>query len=57
MSPSLKSSAKLNFRPLDRAAQKNGRRICPINDDLTSVDTLGTPQISPLTGRSCHHDA
>jgi hypothetical protein len=57
MSPSLKSSAKLNFRPPDRAAQKNGRRICPINDDLTSVDTLGTPQISPLTGRSCHHDA
>jgi len=35
--------------------RKNGRRICSINDVLTSVDTLGTPQT--IFSRGGHHDA
>lgn len=57
MRPSLKSRCKLNFHLPEREAEKNGRRICPINDDLVSVNTWGSPQLSPLTGRSCRHDA
>ncbi len=32
-------------------ARKNGRRICPINDDPTSAYTWATPQNSLFTGR------
>jgi hypothetical protein len=32
--------------------RKNGRLICPINNDLTPVDTLGTPLNWLFTGRS-----
>ena len=35
--------------------RKNGRRICPINNDLTPVDTLGTPLNCLFTGG--RHDA
>ncbi len=31
---------------------KNHRRICPINNDLPPVDTLGTPLNCLFTGRS-----
>lgn len=45
--------------------RKNGRRICPINDDLSSAYTLATPQNSLCAkparlaaGRRSHrHDA
>lgn len=57
MSTGLKSGCNLNFCLRDRGAEKNGLRICPINDDLVSVNTWGAPQISPLTGRSRRHDA
>jgi hypothetical protein len=57
MSTGLKSRCKLNFHLRGRGAEKNGLRICPINDDRASVNTLGTPQISTFTGRSRHHDA
>jgi hypothetical protein len=35
--------------------RKNGRRICPINNDLTPVDTWGTPLNGPFPGG--RHDA
>jgi hypothetical protein len=57
MSTGLKSSGNLKFQLSEHGAQKNGRRICPINDDLVSVNTLGTPKISLSTGRSRRHDA
>jgi len=37
--------------------EKNGLRICPINDDLASVKTWGPPEISRFSRRSHHHDA
>jgi len=57
MNTSLKSGRTLNFHLREHGVEKNGLRICPINDDLVSVHTLGTPQISPLAGRSRYHDA
>ncbi len=57
MSTSLKSGCKLNFHLSERGAEKNGRRICPINDDLVWVNTWGTPKIGRFTGRAHHHDA
>lgn len=47
------SSRKDIFRLPEPGAQKNGRRICPINDDLGSAHTLGTPQNSPSTRPVC----
>ncbi len=44
MSTSLKFSGNLKFQLSERGAEKNGRRICPINDELVSVNTLGTPK-------------
>ena len=32
--------------------RKNDRRICPISNDLTPVDTWATPQNRLFTGRS-----
>ncbi len=57
MSTGLKSRCKLKFRLRENRAEKNGLRICPINDELVSVNTWGAPPISPLTGRSRRHDA
>jgi hypothetical protein len=57
MSTGLKSGCNLNFRLREHGAEKNGLRICPINNDRASVNTLGTPKISHLTGRSRRHDA
>ena len=57
MNTSLKSGYNLIFLLPQREAEKNDLRICPINDDLVSVNTLGTPQISPRIGRSRRHDA
>ncbi len=57
MNTSFKSSRKAIFNHPDKQAGKNGLRISPINDDLPSVNTLGTPKISLFSGRSHHHDA
>ena len=57
MNTSLKSSRNLIFHPPEKGAEKNGLRISPINDDLPSVNTWGTPKISRFSGRSHHHDA
>jgi hypothetical protein len=57
MKLSLKSGRKLNFRLPEHETEKNGLRISPINDDLPLVNTLGTPKIGRLTGRSRRHDA
>jgi hypothetical protein len=45
------------FHAIESGAEKNGRRICPTNDDLASAYTLGTPQMSLSTRRSHRHDA
>ncbi len=57
MSTSLKSSPNTIFPLAEKGAEKNGCHRGPINDDLTSANTLGTPQNSFFTGRSHHHDA
>jgi len=57
MSTGLKSSGNLKFQLSERGAQKNGLRICPINDDRAWVNTWGTPQITAVAGRSRRHDA
>ena len=57
MSTSLKSNRNLIFHLPEKGAEKNCLRISPINDDLGSVDTWGTPKNSPFTKRSHHHDA
>lgn len=57
MSTSLKSSGNTIFHPTELGAEKNGRRICPINDDLAWAYTLATPQMSLSTRRSHRHDA
>jgi hypothetical protein len=57
MNPSLKSRCKAIFHKLEQGAGKNRLRISPINDDLLSVNTLGTPKISLFPRRSSHHDA
>jgi len=57
MSTSLKSSRNnLCHRP-EQGAEKYGRRICPINDDLAWAYTLGTSPMSLSTRRSHRHDA
>jgi len=55
MSTSFKSSSNTMFHPTELGAENNGRRICPINDDLAWAYTLGTPpnesfdqEVSPL---------
>ncbi len=53
MSTSFKSSPSTIFYTVELQAQKNGRRICPTNDDLTSAPTLATPQNSPSTRPAC----
>jgi hypothetical protein len=57
MSTSFKSSRNtlLHLSKLD--AEKNDLHTGPINDDLPSVNTWGTPQMSLFTRRSHHHDA
>jgi hypothetical protein len=57
MSLSLKSTRNLIFLLSERGAEKNSLRISPINDDLPSAYTWGTPKISRFTGRAHHHDA
>ncbi len=57
MSTSLKSGCKRNFHLRERGAEKNGLRICPINDDRPLVNTWGPPKIGRLSGRSRRHDA
>jgi len=65
MSTSLKSSRNNIFRLPEQEAEKNGFRICPINDDLASTLTWTTPQNSfcarpacLAAGKRCsHHDA
>ena len=57
MSTSLKSSRNNLFHLPEQGAEKNGRRICPINDDLAWAYTLGTLPMSLSTRRSHRHDA
>jgi hypothetical protein len=57
MSRSLKSGCNDVFTHREERAGKNGLRICPINEDLASANTWGTPKISRFTGRAHHHDA
>ena len=57
MSTSLKSSSNTIFHATELGAEKNGRRICPINDDLAWAYTLTTPQNSLCPRRSHRHDA
>ncbi len=57
MSTSFKSSSNTIFHATELGAEKNGRRICPINDDLAWAYTLGTPPMSLSTRRSPRHDA
>ena len=57
MSTSFKSRSNTLFHATELGAEKNGRRICPINDDLAWAYTLGTPPMSLSTRRSPRHDA
>ncbi len=57
MSTGLKSRRNNLFHLPEQEAEKNGRRICPINDDLAWAYTLGTPQRSLSTRRSHRYDA
>jgi len=57
MSTSFKSSSNTIFHATELGAEKNGRRICPINNDLAWAYTLGTPQMSLSTRRSHRYDA
>ena len=57
MNTTLKSSRNLIFLLPEPGAEKNGLRKSPINDDLPSAATLGTPKNSRLPRRSHHHDA
>jgi hypothetical protein len=57
MNTSLKSSHNLIFHLPEQGAEKNGLMRSPTNDDLPSVNTWATPQISRFSGRSHHHDA
>jgi hypothetical protein len=47
------SSHKDIFCLPELGEKKNGRRICPISDDLGSTHTLATPQNSPSTRPAC----
>ena len=49
MSRSLKSSRNDIFHATELGAEKNGRRICPINDDLAWAYTWATPWFDKLT--------
>ncbi len=57
MNTTLKSSRNLIFLLPEPGAEKNGLHRSPINDDLPSAATLGTPKNSRLPRRSHHHDA
>jgi hypothetical protein len=57
MNTTLKSSRNLVFLLPEPPTKKNGLRKSPINDDLPSAGTLGTPKNSRLPRRSHHHDA
>jgi hypothetical protein len=57
MNTGLKSRCKAIFHETGVRQEKNGLHRSPINDDLASANTWGTPQYSRFTGRSCHHDA
>ncbi len=57
MSTSFKSSSNTIFHATGLGTEKNGRRICPINDDLAWAYTLGIPPMSLSTRRSPRHDA
>ncbi len=65
MSTGLKSSRITIFHLPEQGAEKNDRRISPINDDLASTLTWTTPQNSLFTRPAClaagrrssHHDA
>jgi len=48
MSTSLKSRSNDIFNPLEKGAGKNGLRISPINNDLSSGNTLGTLKKQPF---------
>jgi hypothetical protein len=48
MSRSLKSRPNGIFNPLEKRGQKNGLHRSPINDDLSSGNTLGTPKKQPF---------
>jgi hypothetical protein len=57
MNTSLQFSPNDIFRLPELGAEKNDLHRGPINDDLALTHTLGTPQNSRFTRRSCHHDA
>lgn len=57
MNTGLKSRGNDIFHLPVQGAEKNDRRGSPINDDLTSANTWGTPKISRFTRRDSHHDA
>ena len=57
MNTSLQFSPNDIFRLPELGAEKNDLHTGPINDDLASAYTLGTPKNSRFTGRSHHHDA
>jgi hypothetical protein len=57
MNTDLKSRGNDVFNNLGEGAGKNGLRKSPINDDLTSAYSWGTPKISRFCGRAHHHDA
>jgi hypothetical protein len=63
MSTSLKSSRNTIVHATELGAEKNGRRICPINDDLAWAHTWATPcfdtpgKTTLCTRRSHRHDA
>jgi hypothetical protein len=50
MSTIFKSILNDIFQLTENRAKKNGRHKGPINDDLTSAHTLGTPQNSLCAG-------
>ncbi len=53
----MSTSFNTTFHATELGAHKNGRRICPINDDLVLAYTLATPQNSLCTRRSHRYDA
>jgi hypothetical protein len=57
MSTSLKSRDNAVSNHREQRAGKNDLHRSPINDDLTSAYTWGTPKTSLFTGRSRHYDA
>lgn len=51
MSSSLKSGEHAGFHHREDETEKNGLRICPINDDLAPAYTWATPENGHFTGR------